>query len=98
METERRNRMRKNLNPTEKKEFTDLIKDLTLLWKRNYLATYDLSYKITKKDVTYYRLYIYKYTLVDGKRIYTKPTKYYKTYENMKEKIKYITNHGFYNY
>lgn len=86
--------MRKKLNETEQKEYNDLLGLLGTLWKRDYLASYSLSYGFTKKDIVYYCLYVFKYSLTDGERHYTKPTKYYKNYNNMKSKIIYITENG----
>ena len=46
--------MRKKLNETEQKEYNDLLGLLGTLWKKDYLASYSLSYGFTKKDVVYY--------------------------------------------
>ena len=79
----------KDLNETETLQFQNLKKKMMALW--NYKANYsfNLSY-IKRRDKVIFSLYIYPFTLVDGKRKYARPRKIYKRYEAMSSELDYF--------
>ena len=79
----------RGLSESEKREYRRLFKLVGELWKKERQESYNFSY-IISRDKPIYCLYIFSYEVVDGKKEYNKPTKIFRSYENMREYLEHL--------
>lgn len=72
------------LNKLQDKQYNELLTLIKPLRKENN-ANYTLIYKINRLDKLIFCLFVFNYSIVDGKKTYQPPKKIYRTYESMRE-------------